>query len=196
MATTYYLAIGIDPDTANDPQSDGVHLDGEYGFAVDYGDGNGIQVLGPGSGGSGRQFETVRMNPSGGANGSPLRILIFDNFASALTAGSSYLRMAFRPSHDTSPGNNVDTSPLAPNDTQTLLSGVAVNVGWPSLPSTSAPTYGLPTDGYQHGVILPGYTVSGTPHSQASFELTVEVTAVVNGTPYYYKVDPEMMIDF
>ena len=28
MATTYYLAIGIDPDTQTDPQSDGAHLDG------------------------------------------------------------------------------------------------------------------------------------------------------------------------
>ena len=194
MATTYYLAIGIDPDTHTDPESDGAHLDGEYGFAVDYGDGNGIQVLGPGSGGSGRQFEAVRLNPPGGANGSPLRILILDNFSTALTPGSSYIRVVFRPSHDTPPVNNVDTSPLAPNDTQTLLNGVAVDATWSSVPGTSAPTYGLPTDGYQHGVMLPAYTIAG--NNSASFELTVEVTAAVNGTSYYYKVDPEMMIDF
>lgn len=194
MATTYYLAIGIDPNTQTDPQSDGVHLDGEYGFAVDYGDGNGIQVLGPGSGGSGRQFEAVRFSPSGGANGSPLRIVLFDNFPSALTPGSSYIRAVFRPSHDTPPAPNVDTSPLAPNDTQSLLNGVALGARGSSVTATSAPTYGLPSNSYQHGVMLPAYTISG--NNSASFEMTVEVTAAVSGSTYYYKIDPEMMIDF
>ena len=135
------------------------------------------------------------MNPAGGANGSPLRILIFDNFAYALSPGSSYLRVVFRPSHDTPPAQNVDTSPLLPNNTQDLLNGVAVDASWPSVPGTSAPTYGLPSDDYQHGTMLPvAYTISG--NNSASFELTVEVTAVVSGSTYYYKVDPEMMIDF
>lgn len=193
----YYLAIGIDPDSATNPVSDGKHYDGEYGFAVDNQDGNGIKPLGPGSGSSGRQFEAVLLRPPGGANRSPLNILLFDNCAGGLTPGSSFMRVAFRPGHDTDPAPNVDTSPLAPNDTQNLLNGVPLPAATSSVTASSAPTYGLPTAAYRNVTLLPACTLAGTASPQTpTFEVTVEVKAVWNGTSYYFKVDPEMMIDF
>ena len=192
---TYFLAIGI--DSQSDPQSDGKHLDAEYGFGVDNGDGNGVQPLGPGSGSSGRQFEAVQISPNGGANNSPLTIVVFDNFSSPLSTVSSFLRASFRPSHDTSPSQNVDTSPLAANDTNSLLNGVVLPAASSSIAATTASNYGLPGSTYTHATVLSGYTISGTPNSNSSFELTVEVKAVASdGSIYYFKVDPEMMIDF
>ncbi len=193
----YYLAIGIDPTSGNNPVSDGKHYDGEYGFAVDAQDGKGINPIGPGSGSSGRQFEAVLINPPGGANGSPLNILLFDNCDNGLTPGSSFMRVAFRPGHDTGPAPNVDTSPLAPNDTQNLLNGVSLPAATNSVTASSAPRYGLPTGTYKNVTLLPACTLSGRASTPPpSFEVTVEVKAVWNGTSYYFKVDPEMMIDF
>ena len=193
---TYYLALGVDSSTTNDPQSDGLHYDAQYGFAVDNGDGQGIKVLGSGSGSSGRQFEAVQMGQSGaGANQNPLNIIVFTTF-SAVDNLNSYLRIAFRPAHDMLPSPNVDPSPLSAGATNALLDGVLFSNLQQGNVSLVASSYGLPS-GVNYGL---AYTsaqqINGPQNTNAHFELTAEITVSSNGSTYNFKVDPEMMIDF
>ena len=193
---TFFFAIGIDPSTAVDPNTDGMHLDGQYGFAVDNGNGQGPKVLGSGSGSSGRQFESVQLNLRDGSNRHQFYVLLFSNVTN-IAAAVSYLRIAFRPGHNVPPAANVDASPLAGNDTESLTDGVLLTACSPSLSGGgNGLTYGLPSAAYQNTWQFPAYTLNGPPNSEASFELTAEVTVVSGGTTYYFKVDPEMMIDF
>ena len=73
---TYYFAVAFEEDTTTDPQPDGVHYDAQYGFAVD--SGNGVQVLGPGSGASGEHFETVHI-PGGTGTPNQFAVTVFSN---------------------------------------------------------------------------------------------------------------------
>jgi hypothetical protein len=192
---TFFLALGIDPATAVDPQSDGLHRDGQYGFAIDAG--SGPRVLGNGSGSSGRQFEAVQMNLRDGSNQHQLIVILFAN-VSGIVPQSSYLRLAFRPGHTTPPptSGNADASPLAGNDTQSLMNGVLLTACTNTLSGGgNGATYGLPSSSYSSAWQFPAYSLTGPPNSSATFELTAEIT-VLTDTTYNFKVDPEMMIDF
>jgi hypothetical protein len=192
---TFFLALGVDTATSVDPQSDGLHRDGQYGFAID--SGSGPTVIGSGSGSSGRQFEAVQMNLRDGSNQHQLIVILFAN-VSSIVPQSSYLRLAFRPGHDTPPptSGNLDDSPLAANDTQTLINGVLLTACTNTLSGGgNGATYGLPTGSYLSVWQFPAYSMSGPPNTSTTFELTAEITVAADKT-YNFKVDPEMMIDF
>jgi hypothetical protein len=193
---TYYLALAFDTNTATDPQSDGTHLDAQYGFGADTG--SGVSAIGSGSGSSGRQFEAVHIPASGNGGQNSFAVAVFTNVI-GINQQTSFLRLSLRPAHDVTPENANSTSPLATNATQTLLTGVYLQNATESVNVNGAGNYGLPTSFYSTMWVFSGYNLvsGGRPGTSLHFELTAELRTIdSNGTPCYFKVDPEMMIDF
>ena len=194
---TYYLALAFDTSTATDPQTDGTHRDAQYGFGQDVG--NGVTVLGSGSGSSGRQFEAVSIPARTNGQSNAFAVAVFTNVL-GIAQDDSFVRIALRPAHDVTPQQNPPTSPLNPADTQKLLTGINLSAASQELTSVNTGNnYGLPGSSfYSTQWLFTGYTLtpSGPGGGSYRYELTAEIAITLNGTPYYFKVDPEMMIDF
>ncbi|CAN5765010.1 hypothetical protein BH18ACI5_BH18ACI5_22370 [soil metagenome] len=192
---TYNFAVAFEADTTTDPQTDGVHYDAQYGFGVD--SGNGVQTLGPGSGQTGEHFETVHV-PGGSGTPNQFAVTLFSNLIGIDTT-RSFLRCAFRPAHDVAPGNNLPLSPLNNSGTQSLLGGVLLNAATSAPVNVPGTNYGLPGSGtYSTQCKFAGTNLASGPRGRSvHFELTIEISIVgSDGTWSYYKVDPEMIIDF
>lgn len=193
---TYYLAVAFDTSTATDPKSDGTHQDAQYGFAQNTG--SGVTILGTGSGSSGRQFESVSIPAATSNRPNAFAIAVFTNVI-GITQPSSYIRLAFRPAHDVAPSPQPPTSPLNNADTQNLLAGITLSNASQELTSVNTGTsYGLPASFYSTQWLFSGYNLNsgGAVNKSYHYELTIEIAISLNGQPYYFKVDPEMMIDF
>lgn len=187
---TYILAVAFD---AGDPTDDQLHGDGEYGFAVD--NGTGPAPVGN-SGSSGRTFQTITIPPVAGGN-SPnnFGVSLFTNI-SGVDPNASFFRCMFRPAHDAAPSTNPQLSPLNGADTNALLTGVTFGSGGANS-NVAAAAYGLPAATYASNWMCNGYTLQqGRQNSSSRYEVSIEVCVFANGAWSYFKVDPEMVIDF
>jgi hypothetical protein len=192
----YYFAVAFEADTTVDPQTDGVHYDAQYGFGVDSGNGN-VQALGPGSGPNGEHFETVHV-PGGSGTPNQFAVTLFSNLI-GINTSQSYVRCSFRPAHDVVPSNNPPLSPLNNSGTQALLGGVLLNAASSVPVNVPGSNYGLPGTGtYSTQWLFAGTNLaSGQRGTSIHYEMTLEISVLgSNGTWTYYKVDPEMIIDF
>jgi hypothetical protein len=89
-----------------------------------------------------------------------------------------------------------------PNNAQTLLTGIALNTQGTTTTErvniTNGTAFGLPKDSYATQWLFAGMPFQGGQPRGTSlhFEFTIEI-AMQNGTTWtYYKVDPEMQVDF
>ena len=194
---TYYFAVAFEEDTTTDPQPDGVHYEAQYGFGVDSGNGV-VQPVGPGSGPTGEHFETVHV-PGGSGTPNQFAVTLFSNLI-GIDTSRSFLRCSFRPAHDVLPANNLTLSPLNNSGTQALLGGILLNTATSTPVNVPGANYGLPGNGsYSTQWLFAGTNLaSGQRGTSVHFELTIEISIIgTNGTTWtYYKVDPEMIIDF
>lgn len=191
---TYYFAVAFEPsDTVSD---DGTHLDAQYGFGVD--NGSGVVALGS-SGPHGTQFETVQMAAASNNQPNQLVVTIFSNLI-GVNQSQSFMRCAFRPAHDVAPATGLALAPVNSGDANSLLAGSAFNSNGvtENVNVTNGTSFGLPNGAYSTQWLFGARNfVSGQPNGTSlHFELTIEM-AVTNGSSWtYYKVDPEMQIDF
>jgi hypothetical protein len=193
---TYYFAAAFQTD---DPVSDdGTHLEAQYGFGVD--SGNGVTALGS-SGSAGRTFEVVTIPAATGGQSNQFVISLCSDLI-GVDQGRSFVRVSFRPAHDVAPAQNLALAPLTTANAQTLLTGLLL-----SAPGTMEQTnisngtkYGLPKDGYSTQWLFSSMSfLSGQPPGTSlHFEITIEIAIVETGSTSwtYYKVDPEMQVDF
>ena len=192
---TYYFAVAFAPDTSTDPEYDGTHYEAQYGFGLD--NGSGVQPLGS-SGSSGHTFEAVHVSAASNGKPNQLVVTVLTNLI-GITQGQSYVRCSFRPAHDVSPSGTLPVSPLNQADTATLLSGLPLTAA-SSIPVNvnNGTNYGLPNNSYSTQWLFNGFNlISNQPAgTSVHFEMTFEVTVLDGGSTTYYKVDPEMMIDF
>jgi hypothetical protein len=195
MATYYFTAAF----QANDPVSDdGTHLEAQYGFAVD--SGNGVTALGT-SGPDGRTFETVPIPASTGNNANQFVVSVCSDILQ-INQTLSFVRVAFRPAHDVQPANNLPLAPVNPSNAQTLLTGIALTTQGTSTTEqvniTNGTSYGLPKATYatQWFFAPVPFQGGGTPGTSVHFELTIEIAILVGTTWTFFKVDPEMQVDF
>jgi hypothetical protein len=192
----YYFAVAFEEDTTIDPQVDGVHYDAQYGFGVDSGNGQ-VQAVGS-SGPDGEHFETVHV-PAGSGAPNQFAVTLFSNLI-GISTSQSYLRCSFRPAHDIVPANNLPLSPLNNSGTQSLLGGMLLNTASSVPVNVPGNNYGLPGTGTYstQWIFAPTNLASGPRGTSIHFEMTIEVSVLgPNGTTWtYYKVDPEMIIDF
>jgi hypothetical protein len=192
---TYYFAVAFQ---SNDPISeDGTHLEAQYGFGVD--SGSGVTALGS-SGSQGRQFESVSIPASSGGPPNQLVVSLFSDIL-GIDQSRSFFRCTFRPAHDVPPSNGLPLAPLNQGDAQNLLGGIflaARNTQNASI--TSGSNYGLPQSSYETQWVFTGANFIGGQPAGTSlhFEISIEISIVGAGgsTWSYYKVDPEMQIDF
>ena len=190
--TTYYLSVGFD---SSDTQSDLLHYDADYGFASS--DGNaGATSLGN-SGPQGRNFETVHLSASGSGQPNQLVIALFTSIFN-IDQTSSYFRVSFRPAHDVTPANNVALSPLSVGDTNNLIAGITLGSRQSQNANVDGTNWGLPPGNNDTQFLYSGYQLSGAPANSTSqrFEVTVEISIKIGTQWTYYKVDPEMVIDY
>jgi hypothetical protein len=193
---TYYFAVAFEEDTTTDPQTDGVHYDAQYGFGMDAGNGV-IQPVGPGSGQSGEHFETVHV-PGGSGTPNQFAVTVFSNLI-GIDTSRSFVRCSFRPAHDIAPGSNLPLSPLNNSGTQSLLGGVLLNGAASSPVNVPGSNYGLPGTGtYSTQWIFAGTNLASGPRgTSVHFEMTLEISIIGSDNTWsYYKVDPEMIIDY
>lgn len=193
---TYYFSVAFDASAQVDPQSDGTHYDAQYGFATDAS--GSLHPLGS-SGTSGRQFETVTVPAA--ANGRPNQFVItLASNVTGIDTARSYIRCSFRPGHDVLPGANVPTSPLSVADAQSLLNGIYFSANTGTLTNiTNGTDYGLPSASYSTQWLFSAFNLAGAQAgTNRRFEITFEVAIVgTGGTAYtYFKIDPEMMVDY
>jgi hypothetical protein len=134
-------------------------------------------------------------------NGRPnqLAITLASNIIGIDTA-RSYWRCSFRPAHDVLPGGNVPTSPLSGDDSQSLLNGIYINANSQTLSNIANGTsYGLPAGSYSTQWMFNPFSVAGAQAGTSRrYEIVFEIAIVgTGGTAYsYFKIDPEMMIDY
>jgi hypothetical protein len=190
--TTYYLSVGFD---AADTQSDQLHFDADYGFASSTANA-GATSLGN-SGPQGRSFETVHLSAGGSGQPNQLVIALFTSLWS-IDQTQSYFRVSFRPAHDVTPADNVQLSPLSQGDTNKLIAGIAIDSRQNQNADVDGSNWGLPAGNNVTQFLYSGYQLSGAPPNATSqhFEVTVEISILIGTTWTYYKVDPEMVIDF
>jgi hypothetical protein len=188
--STIILAVGFTRSGTDPVDPDAAHMDMDYGFAQQ--DGASVSALGS-SGASGRIFEKVNVNAQG--NNFRLAALTPD---AQLNLAASFLRVSFRPSHDTMPTPSLVDSPFNPSDTASLVHGLFLS----SMQASANPTgtkYGLPAE-HAYATLWQTGTwnfAPGAHGSQGSFEITVELKAVyADGTVIYFKVDPELIIQY
>lgn len=190
--TTYYFAAGFD---IGDPSEDQTHQDAEYGFSSTTG--NGVVTPIGSSGTGGRQFEAVHIPAAQGGQPSQFAVVLFSSILQ-IDQAQSFFRVAFRPAHDVPPSSGLAVSPLNTSDTQTLLRGVTIGSRQAQNANVDGTNYGLPPGQYDTQFVFPGYQiVSGQPpNTSVHFELSIEIAILVGSTWSYYKVDPEMVIDY
>ncbi len=190
--TTYYLSIGFD---AADTQSDGLHFDADYGFASSTANA-GATSLGN-SGPQGKSFEVVHLAQSGQGQPNQLVIALFTSLWN-IDQANSYFRVSFRPAHDIPPSNNVAVSPLSVGDTNTLMTGLTIGSRQSQNANVDGTNWGLPAGNNVTQFLYSGYQLQNAPANAVNqhFELTVEISIVISGQTTYYKVDPEMVIDY
>lgn len=190
--TTYYFAVGFD---AADPTEDQVHQDAMYGFASST---NGGAVTPIGSTGSGgRQFESVNMAAGTGGQPNQFAIALFSSILQ-IDQAQSFFRCSFRPAHDVQPSSGLALAPVSNADANTLVRGVALGSKQVENANVDGTTFGLPAGTYDTQWLFSGYQISGGQPSGSTgrFELAIEIAIVAGGVWSYYKVDPEMVIDF
>ncbi len=194
--TTYYLSIGFD---AADTQSDGLHFDADYGFASSTANA-GATSLGN-SGPQGKSFEVVHLAQSSQGQPNQLVIALFTSLWN-IDQANSFFRVSFRPAHDIAPSNSVAVSPLSVGDTNALLTGLTIGSRQNQNANVDGTNWGLPPGNNVTQFIYSGgpsgyqlQNASGNAVNQ-HFEITVEIRIVIAGQPTYYKVDPEMVIDY
>ena len=190
--TTYYFSVGFD---TVDPTSDQLHFDADYGFASSSGNA-GATSLGS-SGPQGRNFEVVNLAASSQGQPNQLVIALFTSILD-IDQTQSFFRLSFRPAHDVSPSNNIALSPLSTGDTNTLIRGVTIGSLQAQNANVDGTNYGLPAGNNATQFLYSGYQLSGGSPNAASqhFEMTIEISICIGSTWTYYKVDPEMVIDF
>ena len=194
--TIYYLSVGFD---AADTQSDGLHFDAEYGFASNTANA-GSTSLGS-SGPQGKSFELVHLAQGGQGGPNQLAIALFTSLQN-IDPANSYFRVSFRPAHDIAPSNNVAVSPLSVADTNSMLTGFTIGSCQSQNTNVDGTIWGLPAGNNLNQFIFSGnpspYQLVSAPANAANqhFEVTVEIRIVIAGQPTYYKVDPEMVIDY
>ena len=190
--TTYFLSIGFD---AADTQSDGLHFDADYGFASSTANA-GATSLGN-SGPQGRSFEVVHLAQSGQGQPNQLMIALFTSLWN-IDQANSYFRVSFRPAHDIAPSSNVAVSPLSVGDTNSLITGLTIGSRQSQNANVDGTNWGLPAGNNVTQFIYSGYQLQNAPANAVNqhFELTVEISIVIGGQKTYYKVDPEMVIDY
>lgn len=191
---TYYFAVAFESDDT--VSEDGTHLEAQYGFGVDAG--NGVTSLGS-SGLQGRQFEVVRMSAATNNQPNQFVITICSNLI-GVVQGQSFIRCSFRPAHDVPPASGLALAPLNNGDAQALLGGIFFNAREVSetVNISNGTSFGLPDNAYSTQWTFGGRSfISGQPPGASlHFELSIEI-AILDGTNWsYYKVDPEMQIDF
>ena len=190
--TTYYLSVGFD---SSDTQSDLLHYDADYGFASSSGNA-GATSLGN-SGPQGRNFETVNLSAGGSGQPNQLVIALFSSILDS-DQSNSFFRVSFRPAHDVMPANNVQLSPLSQGDTNALIGGITIGSRQAQNPNVDGANWGLPAGNNATQFLYSGYQIAGAGANSPSqhFEVTVEIS-ILRGTQWtYYKVDPEMVIDY
>lgn len=190
--TTYFLSVGFD---AGDTQSDGLHYDADYGFASST-DNAGATSLGN-SGPKGQTFETVHLSAAGSGQPNQLVIALFTSIWD-IDQANSYFRVSFRPAHDVPPANNVALSPLSVGDTNKLIAGLTIGSRQSQNADVNGASWGLPAGDNVTQFLYSGYQFAGAPANVTNqkFEVTVEISIVIGGQTTYYKVDPEMVIDY
>ena len=194
--TTYYLSVGFD---STDTRSDGLHYDADYGFASS--DGNAAPTPIGTSGPQGKSFEVVHLAQSGQGQPNQLVIALFTSLWN-IDQANSYFRVSFRPAHDIAPSGNVAVSPLNVADTNSLVTGLTIGSRQGQNANVDGTNWGLPAGNNVTQFIYSGgpsgyqlQNASGNAVNQ-HFELTVEISIVIGGQKTYYKVDPEMVIDY
>jgi hypothetical protein len=192
---TYYFAVAFEPtDTVSD---DGTHLDAQYGFGVD--SGNGVITALGNSGSQGRQFETVQIPASTNNQTNRLVIAIFSNLIGVNQSQSS-VRCAFRPAHDVLPSTGLPLAPVNTGDANQLLTGILFNDSevTESVNVNNGTSYGLPNAFYstQWTFAARNFMTGQRSGTSLHFELTIEMAVNNGSSSTYYKVDPEMQIDF
>jgi hypothetical protein len=193
---TYYFTTAFQ---ANDPVSeDGTHLEAQYGFGVD--SGSGVSALGS-SGGSGRTFEIVRIPAATNNQANQLVISVCSDLI-GIDQTQSFVRVSFRPAHDVQPSNTLPLAPVNPSNAQTLLTGIALTTQGTSTTEqvniTNGTAYGLPQASYATQWLFAAMPFQGGQQRGTSvhFECTIEVAIFAGNSWTYYKVDPEMQVDF
>jgi hypothetical protein len=193
---TYYFTTAFQ---TNDPVSeDGTHLEAQYGFGVD--SGSGVTVLGS-SGGQGRTFEIVRI-PAATNNQANQLVVSACSDLIGIDQSQSFVRVSFRPAHDAQPSNNLPTAPVNSSNAQTLLNGIALTTQGTSTTErvniTDGTAYGLPQASYATQWLFAAMPFQGgqRPGASVHFEFTVEIAIFAGNSWTYYKVDPEMQVDF
>jgi len=189
----YLLSVACQ-ETAN-MSPDGTHKEAQYGFAKIGTDGH-VQPVGS-SGGSGETFETVTIDARSGP--SSLKVCLFvDNGLADINASASFVRVSLRPAHDVRPTNNLSTSPFPAGKTTDLLQGLLVSDAVSEAgPVTDGQSFGLPLANYAKRWNLGEPQFTGPSGTRQHIEVTVEIVITTHsGMTYYFKVDPEMQIDF
>jgi hypothetical protein len=194
---TYFFTTAF--QTTDPVSEDGTHLEAQYGFAVASGGGS-VSAIGS-SGGSGRTFETVRI-PAATNNQTNQLVISLCSDLIGINQSLSFARVSFRPAHDVQPANNLPLAPLTPNNAQTLLTGIALTTQGTSTTErvniTNGTAYGLPQNSYATQWLFAAMPfLSGQqPGTSLHFEFTIEIAINVGTNWTYYKVDPEMQVDF
>jgi hypothetical protein len=196
MATYYFTAAF---QTSDPVSEDGLHLEAQYGFGVD--SGNGVVTALGSSGGAGRTFETVSIPAATGNQANQLVISVCSDLI-GIDQTQSFVRVSFRPAHDVQPANNLPLAPVNPANAQTLLTGIALTTQGTSTTErvniSNGTAFGLPQATYATQWLFAAMPFQGGQPQNTSlhFEFTIEIAIFAGNSWTYYKVDPEMQVDF
>ena len=87
---------------------------------------------------------------------------------------------------------------MSAGDTNTLLTGLTIGSGQSQSANVDGTSWGLPAGTNVTQFLYSGYQLQNARANAANqhFEITVEIGILIAGQPTYYKVDPEMVIDY